>query len=498
MSSRVACFVISIIFLLSYFIFYPTVFEQNDDVIMKLIANGYFTGQPESHLVFINIIVGFILKFLYIHISGIEWYSVMHISLIITVFFSNLYCITRYETDTKRLFLTIINLSLLYFFSRLQFSYTSGFLAISAVILQIYGLTHDNRKLLAFSILLMLLSSLIRFEMFFFTYPILFITFLFHLRKKLSLKVGIIGGILIMGAFLINQLNYKNNQDWKNYYDYNKARGSVTNNLNINLNDKHLVQDLKLNAEDRFLLQNYVFTENFTVEKLKKLTAYSKENHTSMGSSINFIYSYVTAYSIAITVFLLISLITRRYRIAAAILLHIAMILITVRYANMVQYRILYPTLFCLVFLYLKSLNTNKSKSLSVFLTASLSIFLLFQVRDVRKTTFFADRAQDNIRKIEKQLPKNKIYLVDPTSNYYLIGRSAFENPDRKFVFFGWLTNFPANKKTYSDYNSNLYRMPNHPLIISKANYNKLKPFIFNKEIYIIDDNNLISLISKR
>ncbi|MFP3591678.1 hypothetical protein [Chryseobacterium sp. SIMBA_038] len=492
MSSRAACLIVSIVFLLSNFIFYPVVFEQNDDVIMKLIANGYFTGQAESHLVFINIIAGSILKFLYTYIPRIEWYAVMQIGLIITVFFSNLYCIIKYETNAKRLILTLINLSLIYFLSRLQFSYVSGFLAISAVISQFYGLTNDNKKLLAFSVVLMLLSSLIRFEMFFFTYPILFITFLFKIKKVLSVKVAVIGGVLIIGAFLINQFSYKNNPDWKNYQDYNKARGTVTNNLNLNLDDKNLIQTLKLNDEDRFLLSNYIFTENLTTEKLKKLASYSKESHVSIEKSVVSIYSYVTAYSIVIIAFLLVSLITRRFTVAIAILLHIIMILITVRFSNMVQYRILYPTLFCLLFLYLQSLKTDESKSLSVFLTASLSIFVLIQVRDIKKNTFFNIRAQNNIREIEMQLPKNKAYLVDPTSNYFLIGRSAFENPERKFVFFGWLTNFPTNKKTYPDYNSNLYRMAEHPLIISNMNYNKLKSFIFNKTIYTIQEKNIV------
>jgi hypothetical protein len=231
----------------------------------------------------------------------------------------------------------------------------------------------------------------------------------------LSIKVAVIGGVLIIGAFLINQFSYKNNPDWKNYQDYNNARGSVTANLNLNLEDKSLIKNLKLSGEDCSLLGNFIFTENLTTEKLKKLASYSKENHLSIAQSIFSIFSYVTAYSIVIISFLLVSLITRRFTVAIAILLHIIMILITVRFSNMVQYRILYPTLFCILFLYLHSLKTDESKPLSIFLTASLSIFVLIQIRDIKKNIFFNIRAQNNIHEIEIKLERSPQKSEDRT-----------------------------------------------------------------------------------
>lgn len=475
---------------------YPVLFEQNDDVMMKLIANGYFTGQPESHLVFINIIIGSVLKFCYTYFSNIEWYSVVHTALFILAFFSNLYCIVKYETQSKRFVLTLINLGLIYFLSRLQFSYVSGFLAISAVITQLYGLPDNNKRLLAFSILLMLLSSLVRFEMFFFTYPVFFMVFLFPLNKKLSFKVALIGGVLIGISFLVNQLSYKNNPEWNSYLTYNKARGSVTNNPNINIDDEKMIKDLQLNIEDRTLLKNYIFTENLSEETLKKMVSYGKENQIPVSQTFISAYSNVKAYSIAIAVLLIVSLATRRFKVALAVVLHILMIYITVRYSNIVQYRILYPTLFGLLFLYLKSLEINESRTLSVSFIALTSLLLLLQTRDSSKNAYYANKKLQSIQEIASQLPEDKTYLVDPTSNHYLISRKAFENPERKYIFFGWLTNFPSRIKQQQDYNSNLYKMSEYPLIISQENYNNLKPFIFNKNIYVFTNENKVILTS--
>lgn len=490
--SKRFCVIISIISLLSYFLFYPVIFEQNDDVMMKLIANGYLTGEPESHLVFINVIIGSLLKILYTSISNIEWYSLIQTVLFVLAFFSNLYCIIKYEEKDKRFILVLLNLSLLYFLSRLQFSYVSGFLAISAVIAQLYGLAENNRKLLAFSVLLMFLSALVRFEMFFFTYPVFFVLFLFPLQQKLSVKVAFIGGILIGVSFMINQLSYKNNPAWNIYLSYNKARGSVTNNPNINIDDENIIKDLQLNAEDRTLLKNYIFTETLNEENLKKLSSFGKENQVAVHHTLMAVYSNVKAYSIVMMILLIVSVATRRFKIAAAVVLHILMIYITVRYSNIVQYRILYPTLFCLLFLYFRSLNLNKSNALSGSLITLSSLLLLVQIWETSKNTLLFNRKSGYINKIESQLPKNSTYLVDPTSNQYLITRKAFENPKRKYIFFGWLTNFPYGTKEQPDYNSNLYRMTEYPLIISQKNYNRLKQFIFNKKIHIITNNDMI------
>ena len=43
----------------------PMRFEENDDVVMCMIANGVYSGSPDCHLVFINAIYGSVLARLY-------------------------------------------------------------------------------------------------------------------------------------------------------------------------------------------------------------------------------------------------------------------------------------------------------------------------------------------------------------------------------------------------------------------------------------------------
>ena len=43
----------------------PIRFEENDDVMMCMIANGTYSGAPDAHLVFINVLYGWVLTLFY-------------------------------------------------------------------------------------------------------------------------------------------------------------------------------------------------------------------------------------------------------------------------------------------------------------------------------------------------------------------------------------------------------------------------------------------------
>ena len=51
-------------------------YETNDDLEMQLIASGFYTGQPDAHLVFSNILAGQFLRFFYGTWAGCNWYLI--------------------------------------------------------------------------------------------------------------------------------------------------------------------------------------------------------------------------------------------------------------------------------------------------------------------------------------------------------------------------------------------------------------------------------------
>ena len=51
-------------------------YEPNDDLMMQMIASGFHTGHPDAHLVFTNILIGWVLQFFYGAWTGYNWYLV--------------------------------------------------------------------------------------------------------------------------------------------------------------------------------------------------------------------------------------------------------------------------------------------------------------------------------------------------------------------------------------------------------------------------------------
>lgn len=486
---------ISIFSAVAYFIFFPVVYEQNDDVIMQLIANGYISGKPEHFLVFINVIIGYFLQFFYQLFPSIEWYSIMQTSLLLLCFGTNIWCITKYENPEKKIILILLNLCLLYFFSRLQFTYISGFLAVSAAILQRYGFDNRNKTMLYFSGFLLLLSSLIRFEMFLFTYSVFWLFYILDFKNLRQQKLLIVTGIFILAAFLFNRYTYQSNPDYNSYSLYNKSRGKLIANLRMQyLDSENIPANMGIEPKDISLLRNhFIFTESMNTQKMEFLDNYTQKNYSvALSDVFRFIFSHTKFYFIALFIFMGISAITRNFRAFFAILFHLLLVIVIVKYFNIVQYRILYPVLFGLLFFYIKSLKIKESKIGFQTLALGFFLLLLFQWRDLKKTKYFSERSEKYIRNIEKQLPSGKIYLLDATSNQYIINRKAFGKPSVKLMIFGWMTNFPEYPKQYKSYSSNPFEMQNYPLIITDKNYTKLKDYIKNKEVYIITKNNQV------
>ena len=53
----------------------PIYFELNDDTGMNAIVSGAISGSPSEYLMFTNIIIGYLLKFLFTYIPSVNWYT---------------------------------------------------------------------------------------------------------------------------------------------------------------------------------------------------------------------------------------------------------------------------------------------------------------------------------------------------------------------------------------------------------------------------------------
>ena len=70
-------FLITAVYFLAVWKWIGFSYAINDDINMRDIASGAYTGTPDGHLIFMLYPMGFVLKSLYQIWPGIEWYGVM-------------------------------------------------------------------------------------------------------------------------------------------------------------------------------------------------------------------------------------------------------------------------------------------------------------------------------------------------------------------------------------------------------------------------------------
>ena len=113
-------------------------FEENDDVMMCLIANGNYSGNPDCHLVFQNALWGSLLSTLYSWTTSIEWYSLL-LSIVQVIALTIIVNICIQKQKSNRLLLVVALLCMYSIWAvtiqSFQFTTTSALLCIAGCLL---------------------------------------------------------------------------------------------------------------------------------------------------------------------------------------------------------------------------------------------------------------------------------------------------------------------------------------------------------------------------
>lgn len=214
-------------------------FESNDDIVMLMISSGAYSGVPDYHLVFINVIYGLLLKSLYFIIPGLEWYTVLFCLLHI-ISFSLIFWIysKRITTAFGQILLLLLLLVLqARFVVGLQFTTTAAITACAGL-----ALYFERGKSFKFiGLFLFLIGSLIRFEAAMLCFGVYAPVMLFPLSGRIRSKRQLLNTGLILSAILVLPMLarvvdaqvYKHNSEWRYYVDYNRVRGALNDNPNF-------------------------------------------------------------------------------------------------------------------------------------------------------------------------------------------------------------------------------------------------------------------------
>lgn len=214
-------------------------FETNDDVIMLMISSGAYSGTPDYHLVFINVVYGFLTKYLYTFLPGLEWYTILFCLLHIISFSLILYVYGKRITTAFGQILLLLLLLVLQsrFIVGLQFTTTAAIVACAG--LSLYFERGKATKVLGG--VLFLIGSLIRFDAAMLCLGVYAPVMMFPLSgrirsKRQFLRTGLtLSFILILpiAAKIIDRQVYKLDSEWQYYMEYNRIRGTLNDNPNF-------------------------------------------------------------------------------------------------------------------------------------------------------------------------------------------------------------------------------------------------------------------------
>lgn len=299
-----------------WLIFPPHFTETNDDMIMACFAYGYM-GEYTDKLVFINILIGKLLKFCIQICPHVPWYALMQCSVVFASF-SALTFLVLQKFGRKNALIPITFFYIFFgyeFFSSLQFTKTAAAAVTVGVLLIFYGVK-KSRKWYTYLIggLFTLIGSLYRFRIFEMLLLLLFgvgIVMVWKpLREKQWRKIGhiCIPFVLVFGicfsAYVFDHWTYAHTKGWEDFWDYNYLRDNLQNSRE---DDEHtngfpdygenrdLYASLNITENDYnlYCTGNFADTELFTKEVIQTLV---DAKHNKM-INLQFIKSFVSTIS---------------------------------------------------------------------------------------------------------------------------------------------------------------------------------------------------------
>lgn len=295
-------------------VFFKPYFIYNDDYIMLLLLKGVGLTTAPSELVQLeNVLFTSVLKTLYTHFPGFQWYSAFHVLSLFLSFWAILASLMmRPNRLFKSILFTLSSFALIfYFFSLLQWTYTASLAAMGAVFLLASRWSNDHSrhryKVFTLAFILILFSVFVRFSVF----SLILLTslpwFIFMVWKKeitpvcLSI-IRFLGAtaLVILVAVGYNHYVYQRDPAWVDFMRLESLRTQLTDFQNpvYDAKTKPLFDSIGWTYDDFFLFTDFCYMDKdlYSQEKFRKLIDYFPRFafNKHYDSSFSAVFSYQT------------------------------------------------------------------------------------------------------------------------------------------------------------------------------------------------------------
>ena len=255
----------------------PMQYEENDDVMMCMIANGAYSGTPDFHLVYINVLYGRALAWQYGLTKAVEWYTLAFVVLHIvsmTVLATALLRTSNRARWEKALWLLVIYIIWARIIVALQFTTTAGLTCLAGCVLLMRGTPRAQWS----GVALVVIAALIRFVaaglVGLLMAPIIIYSLGWQWRQWLKYIPIVVMLGLVVACRMVNAYTYKAEPEWQNYREYNLLRAQLNDNPNAYTHEvqSHLPDGIDL--IDYVLLLRFIpDPEQIDLAAIRKLSA---------------------------------------------------------------------------------------------------------------------------------------------------------------------------------------------------------------------------------
>ncbi len=280
-------------------------YEVSDDFIMEMVASGAYTGEPDAHIMFSNVILGEILTLFYRINTNISWYFFMQIFLCFCSYIAISYVLSHRLSMGAAIFsvcaLTAFTAQDLYILP--QFTKTAVAASIGGLLLLIYGVFYKRKYYVCiFGAVLALFGALVRQKAFYIAVLFAGVIVIYEsIRvlcvekwnfKQITLGAWVPGAILLALVLLcgeINNLSYTKNSDYSYYREFSIVRSQILDYYFPGYTEcPEKFEAIGVSANDYEMILNWDFAdpEFFTVDKLQQVLDIVRECRNNRHSTI--------------------------------------------------------------------------------------------------------------------------------------------------------------------------------------------------------------------
>lgn len=293
---------LSVLFIVTVYKTMGIYYAINDDMTMKNIVSGVFDGKPDSHIVYIQYIIGLLLSTLHTIKAGIDWYGVFMLGTVAISLACMVYKSYMITSEKKQYGVFLCGLILFFIVSlkevfNFQWTVVAAFPGAAAM----FMLTHKKEKYrfdweTGMIVVLSLISFSIRKNVFMMILPVMgLVVFGMYVmplfknglknveKEKFKYILLPVASILALMVIIdgIDTYAYESDPDWAEYRRFNSARSDIMDYGGFPDYDAFwdIYEDIGYTEEDADALLQFGIITDLDADKLEKIAEYNKKLH---------------------------------------------------------------------------------------------------------------------------------------------------------------------------------------------------------------------------